>query len=221
MSVDIIVLAAIAVFVLLRLYGVLGQQTGRDDPSSSVRDTTFDSNSKVIELTPKQLERAQSVVVEAEEERDESLSDDIHEGVKALRKEDRAFRLKHFMEGAKVAFDMVLDAFAKNDSDTLKQLLSKELFQEFSTSLKQREKQDEFAETTLVSILEATPTAVVMEGKIAKITVHFLSEQVQITRKANGDRVEDSVSEIEQVQDEWVFSRDTRSSNPNWTIIAN
>jgi predicted lipid-binding transport protein (Tim44 family) len=219
MPVDLIVLAAVAVFVLLRLYGVLGKDIGLDKPS--MRDATFDQNSKVIELTPQQLERNNPSVA-AEEEAEEGVPDAIADGVKAIRAEDNGFRLKAFMEGAKVAFEMVLEGFAKEDVDTLKHLLSKELYEAFLKELKQRKSQDEFTETTLISILEAEPKYIVVDGKKATVTVRFVSEQIQVSRTKTGETVKDSTSAIEQVEDEWVFVRDVRSSNsnPNWVIVA-
>jgi predicted lipid-binding transport protein (Tim44 family) len=217
MPVDLIVLAAVAVFVLLRLYGVLGKDIGLDNPS--MRDATFDQNSKVIELTPQQLERNHPPVA-PEEETEEGIPDAIAQGVKAIRAEDNGFRLKAFMEGAKVAFEMVLEGFAKEDTDTLKHLLSKELYDAFLLELKRRKAQDEFVETTLISILEAEPKSIVVEGKKATVTVRFVSEQIQVVRTQSGGTVKDSTSAIEQVEDEWVFVRDLRSTNPNWSITA-
>jgi predicted lipid-binding transport protein (Tim44 family) len=218
MPVDLIVLAAVAVFVLLRLYGVLGKNAGLDQPS--MRDATFDHNSKVIELTPQQLERVIAESGKPEEDADEGTPDALLEGVKAIRAEDNGFRLKAFMEGAKLAFDMVLEGFAKDDQETLKHLLSKELHDSFLKELKARKAQDEFSETTLISILEAEPKAISVINKKATITVRFVSEQIQVNRTKTGDTVKDSTSAIEQVEDEWVFVRDLRSPNPNWTVTA-
>ncbi len=215
MPVDLIVLAAVAVFVLLRLYGILGKDAGIDP--ASMRDATFDQSSKVIELTPQQLERAPVI---PEEEPDEGISDALKEGVKAIRQEDNGFRLKAFMDGAKVAFEMVLDGFSKNDQETLKMLLSKDLFDAFQTEMKQRSTSDEFAETTLISILEAEAKTISVENKKATVMVRFVSEQIQVNRTRKGETVKDSTSAIEQVEDEWVFARDLRSPNPNWTVTA-
>ena len=215
MPVDLIVLAAIAVFVLLRLYGVLGQKIGHDEPPSA-RDATFDTSSKVIELTPKELEKVQEV--KAEEENPD-MSDALKEGIAAIRKHDAAFRLSEFSEGAKMAFEMVLESFAKADYDTLKQLLSKDLYLEFSAELKKRKNAEQYTETTLVSILEATVNDVKVKDRHATVVVNFLSEQIQTERDKSGEAVKESTSAIEQVEDTWTFTRDLRSPNPNWTII--
>ena len=217
MPVDLIVLAAIAVFVLLRLYGVLGQKMGHDQNAS--RDSTFDSNSKVIELTPRELDIAPAEEDEADEVED-ALDDGIKEGVAAIRKEDNGFRVKDFVGGATAAFEMVLEGFAKDDRDVLKSLLSKEIYTDFVAELKKRKTQDEYTETTLVSILESEVTEITMKDRKAIITVTFVSEQIQAERTKSGETVKDSTSSIEQVEDSWTFQRDLRSSNPNWTIIA-
>ncbi len=217
MSADLIILAAVAVFILLRLYGVLGQQVGRDE-SQTPRDTSFDSNSKVIELTPKQLERATTQPPE-EDTGDELLPDDVKDGVTSIRKHDAQFRMDEFLEGAKVAFEMVLEAFAKDDQPTLKSLLSKDIYAEFAEALKTRKAQATYTETTLVSILETTPKFVQVKDRKAQISVFFLSEQIQVERDDKGVAVENTTSAIEQVEDVWIFQRDLRSANPNWQII--
>ncbi len=217
MPVDLIVLAAIAVFVLLRLYGVLGQKMGHDQPPS-VRDATFDTSSKVIELTPRELENVQEE--KEEDEEDETLADPLKKGLAAIRKEDASFRRGDFLEGAKAAFEMVLQGFAQDDRDTLKALLSKDIYQTFLTELKARKTQDTYAETTLVAILEAEITEMAVKDRKAIVKVQFVSEQIQAERDKDGEMVKDSQSSIEHVEDAWTFTRDLRSSNPNWTIIA-
>jgi predicted lipid-binding transport protein (Tim44 family) len=210
MPVDIIVLAAIAVFILLRLYGVLGQQIGNEKPS--LQDSSFDKDSKVIELAPKLPEKLQ---VEDEGEYD----DEIQHGLKEIRQADKAFRVQHFLEGAKTAFEMIMEALAKDDRDTLQLLLSPELFTECVAALKRRAQQEEYEETTLVSILEVTILAASLQGNDAIIKVKFVSEQVQVNRTKQGEKVENSASEIEVVEDSWVLKRDVQSTNPNWVII--
>ncbi len=218
MPVDLIVLAAVAVFILLRLYGVLGQNIGHDEPPMT-RDATFDGDNKVIELTPQQLENAIQEAV-ADEEPEDELDGGIQDGVRKIRTEDRSFRMKPFLEGAKVAFEMVMESFSADDRETLKSLMSKQVYEVFHKELQARQDADEYTDTTLISILEAEPAAIEVHNRKASITVRFVTEQIQVNRTKDGETVKDSTSAIEQVEDEWVFTRDLRSNNPNWQIVA-
>ncbi len=218
MPVDLIVLIAVVVFILLRLYGVLGQKIGHDQPPQP-RDATFDENSKVIELPPRELEHSSMKPEPEPEVIEEDLDVSIKTGLQRIREYDRTFRRKEFLEGAKTAFEMVLDAFSKDDRDTLKMLLSKEIYTEFQEELKKRKDQESYIDTTLVSIMEAHIKDIDVESAKAKITVQFVSEQIQAERDKKGKVITDTASQIEHVDDEWVFERNLKSPNPNWTII--
>lgn len=220
MPVDIIVLAAVAIFVLLRLYGVLGQNIGHHDDRPQERDATFDNDSKVIELTPRQIEHMAEMQPEAPEEDNGGLPDAIQQGIAQIREQERDFRMREFLEGARIAFEMVLEAFNKDDRDTLKSLLDKPVYDAFAQTLRERSEQESYTETTLVSILEAEPLTVEVDGKHAIISVRFVTEQVQVSRARGGEQVKDSASTVEQVEDVWRFARTLRSANPNWKVTA-
>lgn len=215
MNIDIIVLGAIAVFVLLRLYGVLGQQIGHEKPPMGA-DASFDKDSKVIELAPKLLEKA----VTSEEEQYKDLAEEVRTGLIDIRTQDKAFRLKDFVEGAKSAFEMVMQAMNKDDKDVLQMLLSAELFAACAAEIKGRFDAEEYQDNTLVAILGAEVTAAYKKDNHAVITVQFVSEQVQVMRDKKGDKLVGFEPEIENVEDSWTFKRDLRGNNPNWTIIA-
>jgi predicted lipid-binding transport protein (Tim44 family) len=217
MPVDLIVLAAVVIFILLRLYGVLGQKIGHDQPPQH-RDSTFEDNGMVIELPPREIEQVATSAPEEEIEEDLDLL--TKTGLQQIREHDKSFRRRDFLDGAKIAFEMVLNAFSKDDRDTLKMLLSKEIYEEFLTELKNRDTQETYTDTTLVSIMNAEITSVEVKNATAVIKVSFTSEQIQAERDKKGKVVSDSASQIEHVVDEWTFERNLKSSNPNWTIIS-
>lgn len=222
MPVDLIVLAAVAVFILLRLYGVLGQNVGHDE-SRQGRDATFDNNNKVIELTPRELERNQEDTQKEEDTSPEPGSDvpeHLRDQVREIRTQDPSFRMKHFLEGANSAFEMILESYSKDDRDTLRHLLSKSLYEEFVDELKQRRQAERYTDTTLVSIEEAEPVRVELEDKKVSIAVRFLTEQISVDRTPEGEKIEGTTTPIEQVEDEITFTRDLRSLNPNWKIVS-
>lgn len=226
MPADIILLAAIAAFVLLRLRGVLGQKIGHDKPPSMpdvVKKEERVIHIKPAEATAMQKEPIMAAAATATEPAEEpagSYDAAVEAGVADIRKIDRQFRMKEFLEGAKVAFDMVHEAFRKDDRETLKALLSKDIFKDFASELDKQKKEKEHAESTLVAILRADPKSAEVEKGKGRVTVTFVTEQIFVRRDAEGKVVEGSPSDVERIEDEWVFERDLRSSNPNWIVIA-
>lgn len=225
MSADLIVLAAIAIFVLLRLRAVLGHRIGHDQPPPVPRDLP-DESDRVVQVSP----RAQPATIEHETPPAEpspeaqaalaKLPEDMRTAIEGMTKLDPSFSLPDFLKGARGAFDMVLDAYTQDDRDTLKMLLSKDIFESFKKELDASRKDNRRVDTTLVSILSAEPLEAKLVKNTASITVKFESEQIQIIRDAEGKIIEGDASDIQTVDDEWTFERDLRSSNPNWKIVA-
>lgn len=220
MPADIILLAAIAAFILLRLRGVLGQKIGHDQPPSMPK--VVKKEERVIHLKPAEpaIKDVTPVVAEIAPEQVGVYSEAVENGAAEIRKLDASFRMKEFLEGAKVAFDMVHEAFRKDDRDTLKFLLSKDISKAFMGELDKQKQEKDHAESTLVAILSALPIAVEMEKNKGRVTVAFVTEQIHIRRDEAGKVVEGSPSDIQRVEDEWVFERDLRSTNPNWVVVA-
>lgn len=214
---DIVILALVAGFILLRLRSVLGSKMGNDNPSYFNRPMTptQEKQEPIVQIDEKSLKHKR-------EESDSYLSTldnaAIAETIHAIKAKDPSFTATRFIQGAKGAFEMVFDAFAKGDKQTLKMLLSDHVFQDFSKAIAEREEQDQKTETTLVSVQARDITQAELAGNMAQLTVHFLSEQVTLVRNGKGDIVEGDPSDIKQVEDHWTFERDVTSKNPNWKI---
>jgi predicted lipid-binding transport protein (Tim44 family) len=213
MAIDIVVLAAIAIFILLRLYGILGQQMGHDKPPAA--DKSFDNDSKVIELAPKQIEKAVN-----DNERFDGFTEELQENFKEIYAKDKSFRTEDFLNGAKAAFEMVIEAIQKDDRETLQMLLAKDLYEACLNELKSRSSQEEYSVSNLIAILQTEIIEAKLEKDDAIITVRFVSEQIQTTLDSKGEKVAGYAAEIENVEDNWTFKRNLRSSNPNWLIIS-
>lgn len=220
MPADILLLAAIAAFVLLRLRGVLGQKIGHDQPPSPPGAARRED--RVIHLKPAEPHFKDVTPVETEPAPESATAYDeaVEGGIAEIRKTDASFAMKEFLEGAKTAFDMVHEAFRKDDRETLKFLLSKEIYKNFSGELDARKQEKERAESTLVAIISATPTEVTVEKGKGRVTVLFVTEQIHVRRDAAGKIVEGSPSDVQRVEDEWGFERDLHSANPNWIVVA-
>lgn len=218
---DIILFAAIAAFLVLRLRSVLGRRSGNEqgpkyDPFRK-RDAEEAGEDKVISLPdrgPQAETQGAGKVAEAAE------GSPLEQGLTQIKMADRSFEPDSFASGAKVAFEMIITAFAGGDTKTLRPLLSNDVFEDFSGAIKTRVDNDETLESTLVGITEADIIEAELQGKTAFVTIKFVSEQINVTRDAKGEVVDGDPGGVATVTDIWTFARNTRSRDPNWTLVA-
>ena len=140
-------------------------------------------------------------------------------GIAAIRRADPGFDVDHFLQGARAAFSMIVEAYAKGDKRTLRPLLADEVYAQFAGAIDAREQAGHVLTTELVATREAEITQATMVGSKARVTVKFTSEQINVTRNAQGEVVEGDPRQIETVIDLWTFERDTRSRDPNWQLV--
>jgi predicted lipid-binding transport protein (Tim44 family) len=212
---DIIFFAMVAAFIALRLRSVLGRRTGHERP----RPDTYRPTQPVQQpdnVVPLPERTAQSPD-------DSGIADvrdnGIKSGLTAIRLADRSFDLDGFLQGAKAAFAMIVEAFARGDKDGLRPLLAPDVFQRFSMAMDDRSRRGETLATELVATRGADVVAAGMSGSRARVTVRFESDQINVTRNTAGELVEGDPSRIDQVIDLWTFERDTRSRDPNWQLV--
>lgn len=213
---DLIVLGAIAAFIILRYRAMLGEQRGRD-PKDTVRRAPEEAQDGAVIQMPRQSTRAEPEPVK-ESALEAALEDDIRTGIRAIRARDSQFTVEAFMEGANAAFDMVIDAFNAHDYDTLRMLLAPEVYSNFEAVLKEQEETGRVAHTTLVAIRRADIASATIAGSTAVIAVDFDSSQVHLVKDKDGAIIEGNVSQEERVHDRWIFVRDVRSGAPDWKI---
>lgn len=213
---DIVILALIAGFILLRLRSVLGQKTGNDNPQFFKREEKDTNREPIVQLLGKRNEKPA-------DETDTYLftlkDDSVAKALADIKQSDPGFTATSFLAGAKMAYEMVFDAFARGDKKTLEMLLDKPIYDTFSREIDAREKAAEKAEITLVSVKARDIVKASMLGSKARLAVKFDSEQVTVVRDANGAIVEGNPSDHHPMDDEWLFERDVTSKNPNWKII--
>ena len=228
MPVDIIIIAAIAIFVLLRLRNVLGQKNDSDKTHENMMNSIKQEQEKVVQLYKKHLETENGITGGEQDDAQnaeetlavEALDDNLGKSIEKIRKLNPDFRVTEFLSGAKMAFDMVLVAFEKGDKSTLKQLLSSNVYQQFDAALDDRDKSDEREEITLVSIGDIKPVSIdVVKNKVV-IKTTIISEQMIVVKNKDGEVIGGDAKNIITVEDEWSFEKDVKSPNPNWKIIA-
>jgi len=227
-----IIFLALAVFIFLRLRSVLGQRTGRErppyDPYSSAREPARPApDGKVIalpnrppEVAPKPAQPAEPV---APGERWKGIAEagtPVATGLDAIAAVDTEFDAKHFLTGARAAYEMIVTAFAQGDRRALKNLLSRDVYDGFDSAISGREQRGERVETRFVAIDSSDITAAEMRAKTAQVTVRFVSALVSATHDKDGKVIDGNPEKVTDHTDVWTFARDVSSRDPNWKLVA-
>lgn len=222
--IDIILFAMIAAFLVLRLRSVIGRRTGhqsRPADGLSARGAEADADANVIELP----DRSAAGAAEAQGGEDAAAGladadpDPLADGLAEVRRADPGFDIEEFVAGARTAFVMVVNAFATVDTGALRELLDDEVYANFEDAIQRRQAAAETLETEVVGIKSAEPVAAAARGRTAWVTVRFVSEQVNVTRDAEGAAIDGDPGQVSEVTDLWTFARNTRSRDPNWKLV--
>lgn len=231
---EIVILAAVAAFFVFKLRSVLGKRTGHEkpdfDPFKPRQRDDEGEEDKVIQLP----DRGKGPRLSQDEVLDQMESDKaardkagvvaqdnpVTAGITQIRLADRDFDPAQFANGARGAFEIIIAAFADGDVKTLRPLLANDVYGDFSGAIKEREGRKEQLETTLIGINAAEIIEAEMQQKTAFVTVKFVSEQVNVTRDSEGRIVDGDPNEVTKITDIWTFARNTRSRDPNWSLVA-
>lgn len=216
-ALDIILFAMIAAFLVLRLRSVLGKRTGHErqppeDPFSPSDKAANDDN--VVELPDR---RSDDVAPGEAMEIDDD--DPVSAGITEIRIADPSFSPSEFLEGARAAFEMIVQAYADGDREALRNLLNDEVYDDFAAALQDREQAGETLDFTLIGLKDATIIDARMDGRMAFVTILFESEQVNVVNDKDGKVISGDPNRIEQVSDVWTFARNTKARDPNWTLV--
>tara|TARA_B100001059_G_scaffold181392_1_gene182353 strand:- start:274 stop:870 length:597 start_codon:yes stop_codon:yes gene_type:complete len=187
--IDIILLAMIAGFIFLRLRGILGKRTGFEGKAPA----QFQEVLKNVKLENKILD-----------------NQNFDENAK-----------KEFLNGAKIAYETIITDFSDNDNKltTSKPLLSKKIYDQFNDALKERNKRGHYAEITFIGINSALIKEHKKVNSVLQVTVDFVSEIITCIKDKEKKIISGDPEKIKKIYDTWVFSRDTRSNNPNWQLV--
>ena len=225
-----IIFLALAVFIFFRLRSVLGQRTGRErppyDPYSARDAVRSPASDKIVTLPQRPVEPAVSRPAEpapppADRWKDVAESgSSVAAGLDAIAAADPSFDAKHFITGARAAYEMIVTAFAEGDRRQLRSLLSREVYDGFDAAIGERESRGETAESRFVSIDGSTITAAEQRARTAQITVRFVSKLISVTRGRTGDVIDGNAEKVTDVTDVWTFARDVSSRDPNWKVVA-
>lgn len=230
---DVILLAALAIFCVVRLRNALGKRTGHEEPPKYDPFNQDQGDDKVVQLPNRSRDDRpggttpdiEDVVpdIEAWDQSGEKSSEEagaIEPGIRAIRRADPSFDAKSFAGGAASAFEMIVGAFAQGDVDTLRPLLANDVYSDFAGAIENREKQNHSLETTLIGIETSEIIEAELQGRTAFVTIKFVSDQVNVTRDADGETVDGDPNHVTKIIDIWTFARNTSSRDPNWALVA-
>ncbi len=205
----VILFAAVAAFLALRLYSVLGKRTGHEQPLPRPAEERVGAPRmpRTVDIPPEVREPGPRVVESGAES-----------GLRALVAADPAFDINQFVEGAKTAYRMILEAFWKGDRETLEWLVEESVRDSFVAASDASDEAGETLDNRLISIERAAVSDIAMEGRIARITMRFDADIAAITRDRDGNVIAGSLSDAVETHDVWTFSRDLRNDDPNWKL---
>ena len=213
--IQIIILAAIALFLILRLRNVLGTREGFEKPRELPgggpvrrRERPFE----VIEGGSADPDIAD--FVDAETPAAEALAE--------MKRIDRDFSVAEFSHGARAAYEMIVMAYENGDLETLRQFLSPEVYEPFAAAIEARKEKGYTVEANFAGIREVKLMDAHLDttSNEADITMRFVGELTSAVRDPEGRIVEGSPNEVKQQRDVWTFTRNMASDDPNWLLTG-
>ena len=206
---EIVILAMVAGFLGLRLYSVLGRRAEHEEEQPI--PTRFERSEDVP------AEERRPVLPTASIKRRE-LVDANEAGVRAIATADPRFDLIGFLEGAKGAYRMVLEAFWEGDRETLRELCDEDVYASFDAAITAREEAGETLDNRLIRIEDATVSSASLDGRMARIAVSFIADIAAVTRDKDGTVIAGSLDDAIESKDVWTFMRHLDASGPDWKL---
>jgi len=208
----IVILALVALFIGLRLYSVLGERTGHEQqPILKPADQDARVEPRV---TP-----APAPTATPDNSADLAYVPLAGPGVRAILAADPTFDVARFLEGAKAAYGLILEAFWKGDLPTVKPHVDPHVYDTFAAAVEQRENEGLKLDNRLVAVEQAVISEATIERSVALVTVRFEADIAAVTRNSDGQVVAGSLSDAVQTRDLWTFRRDLATRDPNWLLI--
>lgn len=207
----IVILAMVAAFLGLRLYSVLGKRTGHEQQPAPQAE----ERAPMPVLTPKRME---DIRLEPARPVDGLIAPAAEPGIRAIIGADRRFDVNQFAEGAKSAYRMILEAFWKGDREELSYLCDNDVHGSFAQAIEAREAAGHRLENRLIRIDRVQIADTSLSGSVASITLRFDADIAAVTRDRDGNVIAGSMTDAVATHDVWTFTRDVKSSDPNWKL---
>ena len=222
-TVEIILLAMVAGFLVLRLRSVLGRRQGFERPPQAERPAGYDprgarpADGAVEDAAPSAGAAAaggsagRHVIPDRRAPAGQALA--------RIQGVDASFDPSRFLDGAEAAFRMIVQAFASGDRATLQALLSSDAYAGFAKALDARDAAGERQRTELRAVHEVAIEAADLRGTVADVTVRFVTDQINMTTGRDGDVVSGSDA-VTELTDLWTFQRDLGNPDPTWKLVG-
>ena len=212
---DILVLFVVVLIIFKRLHSILGTNADNKNKAKIAEENA----AKIFDIIMKEAEKNQMAEISREEKNPE-VSENLTDTEKALRQIPN-FDEGKFLFGAKKAFEMIVESFSKGDIETLEMLVSKKILKKFQDIIEQRKAEGIVSEADFIGFDKSEIVkAKISADQIAKITVEFISQQVNLLRNAKGEVIEGDENFIQSISDTWTFERALTSTNPNWLLVS-
>ena len=209
MTVEIVLLAMVALFVGLRLYAVLGQRTGHEQQPVTPPQPTAKPEASVPVTDPHPVTEPSSI----------ALDKSTAAALRSLIAADPSFDTARFLDGAQAAYRMILEAFWKGDRDTLADLVGDDVRNAFEESIAERDTAGHRLDNRLIAIERAAIENAKVENRTASVEVRFDAYIAAVTRDAEGEVVAGSLTDAVSTHDIWTFRRNLASDDPNWLLV--
>jgi predicted lipid-binding transport protein (Tim44 family) len=209
---EIVILAMIAAFLGLRLYSVLGRRAEHEE---EIVPGAFDRSDEL-----KRVPAPAAPLADAprNEKPLTGFAPAIEQGLREIAAADRRFDLLGFLEGARGAYQMALEAYWRGDKEELAELCDTDVLESFSAAIAEREAAGHKLDNRLIRIEDTSVQSAMLDGQIARIALRFVSDIAAVTRDADGQLIAGSLDDAVESCDVWTFSRDVRSTVPAWLI---
>jgi predicted lipid-binding transport protein (Tim44 family) len=207
----IVILALVALFIGLRLYAVLGERTGHEQPILKPADPDARID-QPVHAAPREAGKNN-------EAGDLAYLPMAGPGVRALLAADPSFDVARFLDGAGAAYRMILENFWKGELDGIRSHVAPHVFETFAAAVEERGKEGHTLDNRLVALEPPVIAEASMDNGAAIVTVRFEADIAAVTRNAQGEVVAGSMSDAVQTRDRWTFRRDIQSRDPNWLLI--
>jgi predicted lipid-binding transport protein (Tim44 family) len=221
-TVEVVILAMIAAFLGLRLYSVLGRRAEHEEETIRGRfETKGDAGTAPTPLAPSQRVPERAIPGQVAQPRPRELpgvAPAAEPGLRDIAAADRQFDPLMFLQGARGAYRMVLEAYWRGDKEELTMLCDSDVFEGFSSAIDARIAAGETLENSLVRIEEATIVDASLAGSRARVTVRFVADIAAVTRDAAGTVIAGSLDDAIEARDLWTFSRDVNAASPDWVL---
>jgi predicted lipid-binding transport protein (Tim44 family) len=215
--VEIVILAMVAAFLGLRLYSVLGRRAEHNEEPLN-RPVHRPDALPPGRTTPARAEERPLARASVPTSERPDFQPSAEHGIRAIIAADRRFDVSAFLDGAKAAYAMILEAFWRGDKDELGQLCDKDVYESFASAIDAREAAGETLDNRLIRIEQATIDHAELDGDTARIRVRFHADLASITRNAEGQVVAGSLDDAIESRDLWTFSRHLTARDPDWLL---